>query len=238
MLTYEPGDTLAHRLDARSKLPFQLGFAIAVFGLPVPALPALTGVALAGLALARLSPIRVLRATWFVLVLVGLAPLFATLVVGSPWIALSRAWPTVVAGYRVVLVVLVAGAVVATTPVSGSRAVVQRLVPGRVGRLLGVGVALLAHSFPLVLGDVQRGRRAVRARGGGRRSTVTRIRYVTVVGLRRALDRSDRLALALGVRCLSWNPTPPALGWSRADWVVLAVGVALAVSPIVRVGLG
>jgi len=45
MLTYEPDATLAHRLDPRSKLLAQLGFAVAVFARgSALALGALTGV--------------------------------------------------------------------------------------------------------------------------------------------------------------------------------------------------
>ena len=46
MLNYRPGDGLAHRLDPRSKLAFQAGFAVAVFARPTPAwLAAMTALA-------------------------------------------------------------------------------------------------------------------------------------------------------------------------------------------------
>ena len=78
MLTYAAGDTLAHRLDPRSKLLFQAGFGIAAFAHRDPVwLAAATLLGVGVLAIARLSPFAVLRRLWFVLVFLGAAPLIA-----------------------------------------------------------------------------------------------------------------------------------------------------------------
>lgn len=235
MLTYEPDTTLAHRLDPRSKLLVQAGFAIAVFAHgSVIALAGLTLLALSALAAARLSPVRVLRAYWFVLVLLSITPLFAVVRFGSPWLVPGAVFEPAVAGYRVLLVLFVSGAHVRSTPVRAMRASIQRHVPGRPGQLLGIGVGLVFRFFPLVLGDIQGARDAIRARAGDRLSAVERARRLALVGLRRALGRADSLALALRARCFAYNPTLPPLAFSRLDYPALALGAALAASPLIH----
>jgi len=234
MLTYEPDTTLAHRLDPRSKLLVQAGFAVAVFAHgSATALSALTILALAALAAARLSPLRVLRAYWFVLVLLAVTPLFAVVRFGPPWLVPGAALDPVVAGYRVLLVLFVSGAYVRSTPVRAMRAAIQRHVPGRPGQLLGVGVGMVFRFFPLVLGDLRSVRAAIRARAGDRLSATERARRLAMAGLWRALERADHLALALRARCFAYNPTLPPLAFSRLDYPALALAAALAASPLV-----
>jgi biotin transport system permease protein len=67
----------------------------------------------------------------------------------------------------------------------------------------------------------------MRARLGEERSLSERIRIVATASLRRAFDRSDTLALALGARCFAWNPTLPRLALDRVDVPALASCVAL-----------
>ena len=233
MLTYAPGETPAHRLDPRSKLAFQVGFAVAVFAHPRPVgLAVLTLVALGVLAAARLSPLVVLRTAWFLLLLLAVGAGVAAFVPGSPWVDPSRGIESLLAGYRVVLVLFVAGAYVRTTPVRQTRAAIQRHLPGRAGPLLGVGIALVYRFTPVLQGDLGRTRAAIRARGGARRSVVDRSRRLVQGGVRRAIARADTLSVALRARCFAWNPTLPVLRFRRADYPVLAVGLALAVSTL------
>ena len=234
MLTYEHGTTLPHRLDPRSKLLVQVGFAIAAFthGSPV-VLGALTALALGVLLVVRLSPLRVLRAYWFVLLLLAVSPLLAMVTFGSPWLVPEKALGSIVAGYRVVLVFFVSAAYVTTTPVRETRAAIQRHVPGKAGQLLGVGVGLVFRFFPVLWDDLRRARLAIRARAGDELSTRKRIERVSLVALQRALSRAETLSLALRARCFAWNPTLPALQFSRADYPTLVLGVALAVLPLV-----
>ena len=234
MLSYEPGSSLAHRLDPRTKLGIQIAFAAAAFAHTTPAgLVVLTAVASVALAAARTSPFSALVAFRFPLVLLVAAPLLEGLTLGGPWFSPEQAWPPALAAYRVVLILLVSTAYVRTTPVRETRAAIERLVPGRVGRFLGLGTGLVLRFLPLVLSDLRRSREAARARLVERRPLHDRLRIVATAGLRRALARADALALALRARCLAWNPTPPALRFSRLDavgWVLAAglVGFALA----------
>jgi len=233
MLTYTPGETVVHELDPRSKLVVQFGLAVAVAAHPT--VPWLLGTTLFGVAAvmaAKLSPFEVLRSYRLVLLFLAFAPLLAGVALGPPWFRVEPAWRSLRYVARVVPILFVSAAYLTTTPVRETRAAVQRLVPGKPGQILGVGMALVVRLFPLVVGDVREVRDAVRARGGDRRSLRDRARLLTVRSLQRSMARSDTLAVALRSRCFAWNPTLPALSLSRWDYPVLALGVGLALSPL------
>lgn len=233
MVTYEPDATVAHGLDPRSKLAIQFGFAIAVFTTADPvALAGLTLVPLAAMAVARVSPRAVLRSFRFVFVILALGPLFSMVTWGAPWIRPADAVPSLIAITRVVLVIFLSAAYVRSTPIRDSRAAVQRLVPGRFGKLLGVGIGMTARFVPLLRQDVAAVRDAIRARGGDDRSVVERAKWIALGGLRAAFTRRDHLALALQARCFAWNPTLPALTFRRRDYAVTMLGVVLALVPL------
>lgn len=228
MLTYEPGASIAHRLDPRSKLAVQVGFAAAAFAHTTPrGLAALTVLAAGLLAAAATAPNRVLRAYRFVVPFLLAAPILEGLTWGAPWFVLEDAVPPALAGYRVLLVLFVTAAYVRTTPVRDSRAAIQWAVPGRVGQFLGMGVAFVFRFFPVLAADLGRIRDAHRARLGAERSVPERMRLVTVAAFDRALQRADRFALALRARCFSWNPTLPELRYSRPDAAALLLAGGL-----------
>lgn len=231
-MSYVPGDSVAHRLDPRTKLGLQIAFATAAFASTTPReLLWLTGVGALGLGAARTRPIQALLAFRFPLLLLVAAPVLEGLTLGAPWFSPAEARAPAIAAYRVVLILLVSAAYVQSTPVRETRAAIEWLVPGRVGRFLGVGTGLVLRSLPLLRSDLRRTRDAARARLGERRRIDRRMRVVALVGLRRAFARADRLALALRCRCFSWNPTGPALRFGRLDgvgWAVVGGLVALA----------
>jgi len=222
VLGYDPEPTLASSLDPRTKLALQVGFAVAAFEHTTPlGLALLTPLALAALAAAGLTPLRALWAYRYALALLAAVDL------GPPWIDPAAALPTALASYRVLLLLFVAAAYVRSTPARESRAAIQRLLPGRVGTLAGVGVGLVFRLFPTLLADLRRVRAASRARLGERRRLHERMRIVAVGGLARALTRADRLGAALSARCFAWNPTLPPLSLRRRDAVGLALAAAL-----------
>ncbi|WP_323676239.1 energy-coupling factor transporter transmembrane protein EcfT [Halorubellus sp. PRR65] len=230
---YEPGDTLAHALDPRSKLAVQVAFAVAAFAHTTPrGLAVLSAVAAGVLASARLSPVEVVRDVWVVLPLLVLAPVVEGARLGAPWFVLADARFPALAAYRVLLVLFVSAAYVQTTPTRDSRAAVQWLVPGRVGQLLGVGVALVFRFVPVLLDDVQRSRDAMRARLGSERPLRDRMRIVATSGLNRAFERADALAVALQARCFAFNPTLPPLSYGWRDYAATAGALGLAVGAL------
>ena len=228
MLSYEPGDSLAHRLDPRSKLAVQFGFAAAAFAYTTPrGLAVLTVVAGAVLAVARTDPRRALWEFRFVFPFLLAAPLLDGLSLEAGFVAADAIGPAL-AGYRVLLVLLVAAAYVRTTPVRDSRAAVQRTVPGRTGQFLGMGVAFVFRFLPVLQADIGRIRDAHRARLGTERSVPDRMGLLVVAAFNRTFDRADRFSLALRARCFSWNPTLPALCLSRRDALAFVVAGLLA----------
>jgi biotin transport system permease protein len=233
VVSYTPGSTVGHALDPRSKLAVQAGFAIAAFAHTTPrGLLALTAVALAILASARLSPLAVLRDLWFVFPFLLIAPLLEGATLGAPWFVPADAVFPALAGYRVILVLLVSAAYVHTTPTRESRAAVQWLVPGRPGQVLGMGVAFVFRFVPVLIADVTRARDAMHARLGTERPLRERMSIVATNGLNRAFARADALALALRARCFAWNPTLPRLTFTRWDVVACAIAGVLAVTPL------
>lgn len=234
MLTYEPGSTVAHRLDPRTKLAVQVAFAAAAFVHTTPrGLLALTVLALGVLAVARTGPWRVIWEYRPVLPFLVAAPLLEGLAWGAPWFVVADAVPSMLAGYRVLLVLAVAAAYVRTTPVRESRAAVQWTVPGKPGQFLGMGVAFVFRFLPVLRTDLARIREAHRARLGTERPIPERMQLVTVAAFDRAFERADRFAVALRARCFSWNPTLPELRLTRLDLPALLVVVALAGAAVV-----
>lgn len=227
MLSYDPGDSIAHALDPRSKLLVQGGFAAAAFVYTTPrGLAVLTPLALGILAVARTAPHRTLWQFRFVFPFLLAAPIVEGLAWGE-WFVVADAIPPALAGYRVLLILLVAAAYVRTTPVRDSRAAVQWAVPGRTGQFLGMGTAFVFRFLPVLRADIGRIRDAHRARLGTERSVPDRMGSLVVAAFNRAFDRADRFALALRARCFSWNPTLPELGFSALDAPALVAGGGL-----------
>lgn len=234
MLSYESDDALAHRLDPRSKLAFQAAFALTALSHTGPrALAALTVVAGLALVAARLPLRRSLYAYRFALPVLLAGPLVAGATLGSPWFSSGDALESARASYRVLLVLLVGGAYVRSTPIRESRAAVQRTVPGKPGQLLGIGVALVFRFLPVLRADLRAIREATAARLGDRRGPVDRAGRLATLGLVRTFARADRLSLALQARCFSWNPTLPRLAFAGRDVPVLAAAAVLALSAFV-----
>lgn len=228
MLSYDPGSSLAHRLDPRAKLAFQVSFALAAFSHTSPRGLAIATLLVGGvLAAARLSPLVAAWGVRYALPFLIAGPLLAALSPTPPWVAPEEALAPALASYRVLLVLLVSVAYVRTTPVRDSRAAIQRILPGRFGRLCGTGVALVFRFLPVIFADLTRARTAMRARLGSERALGERMELVAVAGVRRAFARAERLELALRARCFAWNPTLPVLRFSRIDAPALVVALAL-----------
>ncbi|MCU4924592.1 energy-coupling factor transporter transmembrane protein EcfT [Halobacteria archaeon AArc-dxtr1] len=233
---YRPGRTILHQLDPRTKLLGQIGFAAAAFAHTNPrALAVLTVITGLVVFAARVSPRGVLRSNRFVFPFLLAAPLIGAFTFGSPWIRLSDAVDPLLSSYRVLLVLVVSGVYLRTTAVRESQAAVARLVPGRVGRVLSLGVGLVCRFLPVLRRDLFAIRDAMTARLGDQQPIRERMRPVATTGLTRAFQRGDRLALALQTRCLSWNPTLPALQFRRIDAIPLVVSGALLLAGVLPV---
>jgi biotin transport system permease protein len=228
MLGYAPGDTLAHSLDARTKIGFQSAFAVAAFAHTTPrGLAGMTAVVAVVVVASATPTVAALRSYRGLLPFLLGGPLVAGAVLGPPWFDVDAATYSALASYRIVLVLLVGTAFVRTTPPRDSRAAIQWLVPGRAGVFLGTGVAFVLRFLPVLQSDLASIRDAMSARLGDERGIVERIKIVGTAGLRRLFTRSDQFALALQARCFSWNPTLPPLSFGRRDAVVVGLSAVL-----------
>ncbi|MDL5362978.1 energy-coupling factor transporter transmembrane protein EcfT [Halalkalicoccus sp. NIPERK01] len=231
MLSYHPGDSLAHRLDPRTKLAVQIAFVVAAFAHTTTAgLAVLTLLAVVVLTSARLSPVSALYAYRFALPFLLVGPLIEGLTLGG--FDPARAFATGLASYRVLLVLLVSAAYVRSTPVRESRAAIQWAVPGKAGAFLGMGTAFVFRLLPLLVADLKRAREAMNARLGSERTVHERMALLTVMGVERALARADSFSLALRARCFAWNPTLPRLALSRTDLPAIALAIGLLLSVV------
>jgi biotin transport system permease protein len=237
VLQYNPGDSLAHRLDPRSKLAVQFGFvAVAFAHTTVPGLATCTVLVGGGLLAARTSPLATLWEVRALLPLLIVGPLFQGLTLSAPYFSIAEARFPALAAYRTLLILLVAAAYVRTTRVRGSRAAIQHTVPGRPGQFLGAGVGFVFRFLPVLQRDISRIRDASLVRLGDQRRLDKRMQTVAITGLNRAFSRSSGFSAALRARCFAWNPTLPHLHFGRADWVALALAIALicgALQPVV-----
>ncbi|MFB6169912.1 MAG: energy-coupling factor transporter transmembrane protein EcfT [Haloarculaceae archaeon] len=234
MFEYVPGTSLAHRLDPRSKLLVQVGFAAAAFVYTTPrGLAVLSVLALLALRSAGVRLRDALAAYRFVFPFLLAAPLLAMVTLGPPWLRPRDAVVPALSSYRVLLVLFVSAAYVRSTPVRDSQAALGRLLPGRFGRVLALGVGIVFRFVPALRRDLYAIRDAMAARLGTERPLHERMARLTATGLSRAFGRADRLALAMQARCLSWNPTLPRLAFSRADVPVALLGAGLLVAALV-----
>lgn len=228
MFRFSPTQTPFHRLDPRSKLFLQAGFAAVSLAVASPAgTAAQVGLAAVVLRVAGLSLLDFLRAVRGIVLLLVCATVVGAVQLGPPWIDPTGAREPGLAGLRVLALLAVALVYVRSTPIRSSQAAVRWAVPGRLGRAAALGVGLVFRLVPVLRAELESTRAAVRARGGTARPVSRRMQLVGVVGLARALDRTDRLTHALLARCLSWQPTAPPLAPTRADVPAIAAGLVL-----------
>lgn len=228
-LSYVPGRTPLHRLDARTKLLGQFAIALVAFSWPtLLAIPVVWGVVGVCAAIGRIRPRALLQGYSLPFILLGIGVLVRTVQISPPGIDLGAGTAAVMHSLRVASVLVASAVYVRTTSVVETQAAIARLIPGRPGRLLAVGTGFVLRFLPVLLGDLQRARDAQNARLGHERPLHERMQSVAIAGLNRAFGRADRFSLALRARCFAWNPTPPPMAYSRADWVV-SLGCVLAV---------
>lgn len=233
MFRYRPMDRFAHSLDPRSKLFFQAAFVSAtVIDRTLTGLILWTVVAGIALWAAGLSFWKAVRQFRYPLVIVIVGIFAAGLTIGDPWFNVTDARQSARAGYAIGIALLVSGAYLASTPIRDTQAAVRWFLPGRFGRILGIGIGLVGRLLPVLFADLRRLGRARRARLGSRRRWSDRIGELGVAMLDRTFSRADRLSLALQARCFAWNPTLPSLSITTRDLFVFFIGLLLIIAAL------
>ncbi|MCL9815849.1 energy-coupling factor transporter transmembrane component T family protein [Natronocalculus amylovorans] len=234
MIGYRSGQTLFHRLDPRSKLLFQIAFAVVAFAYTTPrGLVALTLVAAVVALAASISVRQTLWSVRFLFPFLLGAPLIASLSVFPLEFTPADAVEPALSSYRIVLIFIVSAAYVRTTPIRDSRAAIQRTIPGKPGALLGVGVSLVFRYLPILRTELLSIRDAEAARLGSERPLRSRIELFTTAAVRRSFAHADRLSLALSTRCFAWNPTLPRLVFTKLDIPILLLSIVFLSLPVV-----
>ena len=239
--SFVPGDTVAHRLDARVKVICLIVASVASFAAPSWAGLAVTA---AGLAVALMasgtSPLRVLLALRPALLVLGFSLLANTVVlVGQPGLSADGFLRTVRAIARIVLVVGFALVFSATTmPPAIADALASLLRPlARLGVPVG-GISTMAsvalRFIPLTAEEVLRIRNAQRARGarpdeGGVLRRVASWGQVLVPLVVSLFRRADELGRAMEDRCYTGEQTSLAGPLVARDRVAIALVAAWAV---------
>lgn len=238
--SFAPGDTLAHRLDARVKVFCLLVASVASFAAGSPAGLAVVAAGLAAaLAASGTSPLRVLLALRPALLVLGFSLLANTVVlVGQPGVSASGFLRTSLAIARIVLVVGFALVFSATTmPPAIADALASILRPlSRLGVPVG-GISTMAsialRFIPLTAEEVLRIRSAQRARGarpdeGGVLRRVAAWGQVLVPLVVSLFRRADELGRAMEDRCYTGEQTSLAGPLAARDWLALVLTAAWA----------
>lgn len=228
---YGPSDTLAHRLDPRTKLAVQVVFAATGFAHTTSAgLVALGAVAAGCPRVADAPPVSAFRNLRYAIPFLALGPVVEVVRLGAPWFDLGAVVEPALASVRVLLVFFVAATYIRTIPVRESRAAIQLLVPDRFGVVLSASVAPAFRFLPLVRRDLHRVRETRAARLGSEGRLDEWLSLVAAVGLRRSFVRADILTLTLRTRHLAWNLTLPGIWSGRRGAPGLVLAAALLVS--------
>jgi len=220
-------------VDPRVLLSAQVAVAIAIFAHPPRTALALGVVLVAGLYLwvrpewSHLrGPLRI--AGGFLMV----APLVAAVQLAPPGIDLDGFSRAAVASARVLLVLLCGLLLSWSQSPRQMRMAVSGIIPGRPGRLAGVGVWVIATFVPHLRAEARTLHRAWLLRCGFQRSTVERLATLGRVTLSALIERAEVLIRALLLRCLSWRPTAPTRPLMAADVAILLLSALLAASPL------
>lgn len=207
-----------YRLDPRTKLLLQLAV-VGVAYLKTEPLPLviLSGLIGGSLLMNQISIRHLVFELRYLIGFLSIAPIIGAVHLGTPWFELSGAIPPGLAAYRVFLLVVVGLVIVRTTRDRELQAAIRWFIPGRLGQVIALGVVLVLQFLPVIRSEIDRTMTAVSLRGGAARPVSERIRLIGIVVLVRLFDRTDRVSQALKSRCLSWNPTPVELRFSRID---------------------
>ena len=253
-----PGDSVAHRLDARTKLILVVVYIVALFladSWPGYLLMLLvTGVCMA---LSRIRPAAMfkgVRPMLFIIVLTGLLNVFYT--AGTPirpgwivtWEGLSRAAQMIL---RIVL--LISGTFLltyTTSPIALTDGLELLLNPLKKLRVpvheMTMMMSMALRFIPTLIGETDKIMSAQKARGADFEtgSLVRRAKAllpILVPLFVSAFRRADELAVAMESRCYhggEGRTRMKQLRMARRDWIALALGAALLAAMIALKRLG
>jgi energy-coupling factor transporter transmembrane protein EcfT len=242
--SYTAGDSTLHRLDARFKIAFMVIISLVCLNAYFRGLGILTLILLGVILRARLPLASGLREMRYFLVLLLL--IFAARVLstdGTPLIdlkyfTLSRQgiYDGIIVCWRLVLIVILGFAFIATTPPSAIKAAVQwflKPLPLVPEKKVAVMMGLLLRFVPVILNQAGETAAALKARAvENRKNPLYRLTRFGFPLMRRTFERADDLVVAMEARAFTENRTDPELTAGRRDWIALLFVCCLCVSMI------
>jgi len=241
---YQLRQSFLHRCDARVKIGSLLIVSSAGLYARGWGLMVLTAAAAAAFLCGRQPLWRTLRELrWFFILL---AAILASRAIFTPGRPLAQVFTVAVSSrglvdgvlvcWRLLLIVLSAMVLTATTRASEIRAAVQWFfapVPFVPEKRLGTMLGLLVRLIPLIFGRISEVRCAQLARCVDcRKNPIYRMRVLVVPLMERLFDAADELVLAMTARAYHENRSGPTLQAGRSDWLVLS---AIAAAGLVAV---
>jgi len=237
--SFQPGNSLIHKLDVRFKLLFLILISLVSLGGGFKGLGILTGLVTALIIHSRLplkSGFKEFRFFLIFLLLILVARMLTTpgtVLIEIKSIAITR--PGLMSGvlicWRLVIIALLGFLFVFTTPSSEIKAAVEwflkpaAFIPGkRIATMMG----LIVRFIPVILNQAKETAEAQRARCVEyRKNPLYRLVRLGVPLIRRTFEQADRLIIAMEARCYSEDRTDPALSATRIDWIALLIIVVI-----------
>ena len=231
--SYTAGDSPLHRFDARFKIAFMIILSLVGLNVHFRGLSILTFVLLGVILRARLPLVAGLREMRYFLVLLLLifaARVFATdgaslMDLSYAAISLQGIHDGILICWRLVLIVLLGFAFIATTPPWAIKAAVQWLlkpVPLVPEKKVAVMMGLVLRFVPVILNQAGETGAALRARAfENRKNPLYRLTRFGFPLMRRTFERADDLVIAMEARAFTENRTDPQLTAGKCDWFAL-----------------
>lgn len=232
---FNPGRSLLHRLDPRTKQALLMGLSLMSLWGNLSFLVLFTFMILFCLRSAGVSLRQLIREIRYFLFLLGFIFALRTLTFPAGWIPAipaDAAAAALIVCWRLLMVVCMGVLLMATTRSADIRAALVwflRPIPGVDEKMAATMVGLLVRFVPLILlqaaeiGDAQRARGIER-----RKNPLTRLMRFTIPLFRRVFLSADELVAAMQARCYNEHRSLPDLSFAWRDG--LALGIAMLLS--------
>ena len=231
--SYQPGDSLLHRIDVRFKIFFIILISLICLNLYFLELGILTSLLIGLILHARLSLIsglKELRYFFILLFFIFVARLLST--DGPPVINLKFVSVSIQGFHRGILIcwrlafiVILGFAFISTTRPSAIKAGVQwflKPVPFIPEKKVALMMGLILRFIPVIFHQAGEIAEAQKARGvENRKNPVYRLAKFAFPLMRRTFERADNLVAAMEARGFTENRTDPELALHKRDWISL-----------------
>lgn len=232
---FNPGLSLVHRLDPRTKQAMMMVLSVVSVWGGIPFLLILSATLAVLLHAANLRVCRLIREIRYFLFFLLFVFVLRAVTIDSRWIPairLAAAHDALLVCWRLLLVVLMGILLMATTRIAHIRAALvwyMKPIPLVDGKMMATMVGLVVRFLPVILFQASEISDAQRARGIERRKNpFIRLMKFSIPLFRRVFACADELAVAMQARCYSEQRTLPDLAFSRYD--ALAWGAATFIS--------